>query len=241
MINVGMKKIVMIVLYWVLAVFIIAFVLWRAGLSSWEPVLMALLFIPGCITLKFILPKISFRNLREGLLNVFYILCAVVLTVMLMLMIMQLHLNVDGIYQSEQINPILVNPLFIASVMLVLTLGDRLLSRYFKSDSASDSHQITFTSDYKKITLDVKEIKYIESHDTEVWLYATEDRLFRNRTGITQWENILGEDFVRVHRSYLVRRDGIMTTDLEHIILSDNTEIPVSKTFRKNLLSDSSH
>ena len=65
MINVGMKKIVMIVLYWVLAVFIIAFVLWRAGLSSWEPVLMALLFIPGCITLKFILPKISFRNLRE--------------------------------------------------------------------------------------------------------------------------------------------------------------------------------
>ena len=86
-----------------------------------------------------------------------------------------------------------------------------------------------------------KEIKYIESHDTEVWLYATEDRLFRNRTGITQWENLLGEDFVRVHRSYLVRRDGIMTTDLEHIILSDNTEIPVSKTFRKNLLSDSSH
>lgn len=231
-----MKRIVISVLYWMSAVSVLAFVLWRAGMQSWEPVLMALLFLPGCMALKFMIPKISFRNLREGILNVVYILCAVVLTVMLMLMIMQLHLNVDGIYQSEQINPILVNPLFIAAVMLVLTLGDRLLSRCFKSDSGSDSHQITFTSDYKKISLDATEIRYIESHDTEVWLYATEDRIFRNRTGITQWENLLGEDFVRVHRSYLVRRDMIMTAGSEHVILSDNTEIPVSKTFRKNLM-----
>ena len=96
-----MKKIVITILYWVFAVSAIAFVLWRAGLPLWEPVLMALLFIPGCMALKFILPKISFRNFREGILNVFYILCAVVLTVMLMLMISQLQLNMDGIFQSE--------------------------------------------------------------------------------------------------------------------------------------------
>ncbi|MBR1959852.1 MAG: LytTR family transcriptional regulator [Bacteroidales bacterium] len=236
-----MKKIVITILYWVFAVSAIAFVLWRAGLPLWEPVLMALLFIPGCMALKFILPKISFRNFREGILNVFYILCAVVLTVMLMLMISQLQLNMDGIFQSEYINPILVNPLFIAAVMLVLAFGDRLVSRFFRKDSGSEPDMITFNSEYRKIALASTEIRYIESRDTEVWIYATEDRTFRNRTGITQWENLLGEDFVRVHRSYLVRRDRIVTIGSEYVILSDNTEIPVSKTFRKNLLSDSSH
>lgn len=236
MMKVRMKKIVMTISYWVFAVSAIAFILWRAGLQSWEPVLMALLFIPGCMALKFILPKISFRNLREGLLNLLYILCAVVLTVMLVLMITQLRLNMDGVYQSEYINPILVNPLFIAAVMLVLSSGDWLLSRLFKPDSESEPDMITFNSEYRKITLASTEIRYIESRDTEVWIYATEDRIFRNRTGITQWENLLGEDFVRVHRSYLVRRDIIVNVDSEHIILDDDTEIPVSKTFRKNLL-----
>ena len=231
-----MKKIVMTISYWVFAVSAIAFILWRAGLPSWEPVLMALLFIPGCMALKFILPKISFRNLREGLLNLLYILCAVVLTVMLVLMITQLRLNMDGVYQSEYINPILVNPLFIAAVMLVLSSGDWLLSRLFKTDSESEPDMITFNSEYKKITLASTEIRYIESRDTEVWIYAEEDRCFRNRTGITQWENLLGEDFVRVHRSYLVRRDIILNVESEHVILNDDTEIPVSKTFRKNLL-----
>lgn len=235
-----MKKVVVSILYWMTAVLALAFVLWRAGLQSWEPVLMALLFIPGCMALKFMIPKISFRNFREGIVNVFYILCAVVLTVMLMLMIMQLHLNVDGIYQSTQIHPILVNPLFIASVMLVLSLGDRLLSKLFKPDSESEPDMITFNSEYRKITLASTEIRYIESRDTEVWIYATEDRFFRNRTGITQWENLLGEDFVRVHRSYLVRRDRIMTIGSGHLLLMDNTEIPVSRTFRKNITPESS-
>ena len=155
---------------------------------------------------------------------------------MLVLMITQLRLNMDGAYQSEYINPILVNPLFIAAVMLVLSSGDWLLSRLFKPDSESEPDMITFNSEYRKITLASTEIRYIESRDTEVWIYATEDRIFRNRTGITQWENLLGENFVRVHRSYLVRRDIIVNVDSEHIILNDNTEIPVSKTFRKNLL-----
>lgn len=234
-----MKKVVISMLYWLSAVLVLAFVLWRAGLQAWEPVLMALLFMPGCMAMKFVIPKIKFRNFREGILNVFYILCAVVLTVMLVLMITQVMMNnVATIYESDYINPILVNPLFIAAVMLVLSLGDWLLSRLFRPDSEPEPDMITFNSEYRKITLASTEIRYIESRDTEVWLYATEDRIFRNRTGITQWENLLGDDFVRVHRSYLVRRSRIMTVGPEHIILNDNTEIPVSKTFRKNIMAD---
>lgn len=142
----------------------------------------------------------------------------------------------SNLEESLNIHPILVNPLFIAAVMLVLALGDRLVSKFFKQDSASEPEVITFNSEYRKISLAATEIRYIESRDTEVWIYAEEDRCFRNRTGITQWENLLGEDFVRVHRSYLVRRDHIMTIGPEHLLLNDNTEIPVSKTFRKNLL-----
>ena len=38
--------------------------------------------------------------------------------------------------------------------------------------------------DYRKVTLDLSEIIYVESRDTEVWVCATDGRKFRNKTGI---------------------------------------------------------
>ena len=58
--------------------------------------------------------------------------------------------------------------------MLLLTGVDYVLSRYLKTFFHNEAHPITFTSEYKKVTLDISEIIYVESRDTEVWVYATE-------------------------------------------------------------------
>lgn len=82
------------------------------------------------------------------------------------------------------------------------------------------------------MSLDASEILYVESLDTEVWVCATDNRKFRNKTGITQWENLLGEDFVRVHRSFVVKKDAIASVESELVKLQDGKEIPVFRKYR---------
>jgi DNA-binding LytR/AlgR family response regulator len=132
---------------------------------------------------------------------------------------------------------LLVNPAFLSLIMIVLTGGDYVLSRYLKSRFQNELHPVTLPSDYRKVTLDLSEILYVESRDTEVWVCATDGRKFRNKTGITQWENLLGEDFIRVHRSFVVRKESIQETLSDSLTLADGTYIPVSRKNREIVVS----
>jgi DNA-binding LytR/AlgR family response regulator len=76
-------------------------------------------------------------------------------------------------------------------------------------------------ADYRKVTLKVAEITYIESRDTEVWIHAADGRSFRNKTPITQWQNILENGFIRIHRSYLVNGSFITSYDNESVTVNE--------------------
>ena len=73
----------------------------------------------------------------------------------------------------------------------------------------------------------------MESNDKEVMIYATEGRHFRNKTGISQWENILGSGFLRIHRSYLVNVDHaeLVSPDVVSVI---GSQLPVSRKYKKD-------
>ncbi|MBR5019090.1 MAG: LytTR family transcriptional regulator [Bacteroidales bacterium] len=115
--------------------------------------------------------------------------------------------------------PTLFNPVFIAGVLTLLMLGDE---------------PIRFVSDRRPVLLLPEEILYIESNDKEVTVFATEGRRFRNRTGISQWESILGKGFVRIHRSYLVNRVCITSVGADSLCAA-GTELPISRKYRKTL------
>ena len=192
-------------------------------------------FVPGCLVLRFLLPYVSLSEQKKGIINLILVVSAVVLTDMLL--VIWCHIMMNGFLISfyDGFPTILVNPAFISIVMLVLTGGDYVLSRCLKSRFQNEAHPVTFTSDYKKVTLDISEILYVESRDTEVWVYATDDRRFRNKTGITHWENLLGEDFLRVHRSYVVKKSVITYVGSESITLQEGTEIPVSRKYKDSV------
>ncbi len=238
-----MKKLGVIlldVLYWTVAVALIAVILLLCDYTLADSLVVALMFIPGCMILKFTIPKLSFRNMREGITNLFFILCAVVLTVLMMLLISHVRMYYSGmpyIGHRYEIPSFLMNPFIVLFEITVLAVGDYLLMRWLRPHQEDAGNPVTFTSDYKKVTLDSSEIIYIESRDTEVWIYATEDRQFRNKTGITQWENLLGEDFIRVHRSYVVRKSEIHEISSDSLSLSSGASVPVSKKYRDSVSS----
>ena len=227
-----MKRILLTLSYWTASVFIIALTLMSLDYCFSDALFVSMSFVPGCLVLRFLLPHVSFSEMRKGIINLILVASSVVLTDILL--VIWCHVMMNGLMLSfhNGFPTILVNPAFISLIMLVLTGGDYVLSRFLKSRFQDEAHPITFTSDYKKVTLDISEILYVESRDTEVWVYATDDRRFRNKTGITQWENLLGEDFVRVHRSYVVKKSAIVSVANESVSLQDDTEIPVSRKYR---------
>ena len=97
----------------------------------------------------------------------------------------------------------LQNPVFVAGILAVLAYGHFRLVRWLNERFPS-TKPITFFSDYRKISLSRDDILYIESRDSEVWVFARDGQSYRNRNGITQWENLLGEGFLRIHRAFLV-------------------------------------
>ena len=232
-----MKRILITVAYWSASVLMISLMLISLGYCFSDALFVSISFVPGCLVLRWLLPYVSFSNRTKGIFNLSFVLFAVILTDMLL--VIWCHIMMNGLQVSfySGFPTLLVNPAFLSLIMIVLTGGDYVLSRYLKSRFRNEPHPVTFTSDYRKVTLDLSEILYVESRDTEVWVCATDGRKFRNKTGITQWENLLGEDFIRVHRSFVVRKESIQETLSDSLTLADGTSIPVSRKYREIVAS----
>lgn len=232
-----MKRILLTVTYWTASVLMISLMLMSLGYCFSDAVFVSMSFVPGCLVLRWLLPHVSFASLRKGMFDLLAVVLAVILTDMLL--VIWCHVLMNGMQASfySGFPTLLVNPAFLVLLMIVLTGGDHVLSRYLKSRFHNEPHPLTFTSEYRKVTLDLKEIMFVESRDTEVWVYATDGRHFRNKTGITQWENLLGEDFIRVHRSFVVRKESIQENFYDSLTLADGTSIPVSRKYRDTVAS----
>ena len=129
----------------------------------------------------------------------------------------------------------LLNPIFLGLIMAVFAYCDYLLSNFISNKYKDEDREITFTSDYRKVTLKIAEIAYIESRDTEVWIHAADGRSFRNKTPITQWQNILESGFIRIHRSYLANGSFITSYDNESVTVNEQ-KLPISRKNREEVI-----
>ena len=162
-----MKRILLTVSYWSASVLMISLMLISLGYCFSDAMFVSMSFVPGCLVLRWLLPHISFSDLKRGVLNLVSAVLAVILTDILL--VIWCHILMNGMMASfySGFPTLLVNPAFLALVMIVLTGGDYVLSRYLKSRFRDEPHPVTFTSDYRKVTLDLSEILYVESRDLE--------------------------------------------------------------------------
>ena len=232
-----MNRTILITLsYWMLAVIIIAVILLSLGYPFALGLLMGSLFLPGTFLVKYLLPKVLKEEGRKRIANAIFLFIAVAVTEFLLIVSVHIWIS-DQAYPS--IAGVLVNPMFVAVVTTLLCLGDWFLSKYISSILPEDK-TITFISDRHKVSILPSEILYVESNDREVSIYATENRTYRNKTGISQWESILGDDFIRIHRSYVVNREAITFIDKEYVYIGDS-QLPISRKYYKSVLAEERH
>ena len=218
--------------YWVVALALIVVILISLDYTLTQAVLISLVFLPCVLALEFFLPK------ADTFLNKLWLSFAVLVVVILLILVIHRLLwspfMKTEVWYILDVQPVLMNPAFLGLIVTALAAGDYGWRKWLDKKWPSEPRQITFFSDRKSVTLPLDEIAYIESNDTEVSIVTKDGRSYRNKTGITQWENLLGEGFVRIHRSYLVNRACIteVGTDSLQII---GTELPISRKYRKTL------
>lgn len=223
--------------YWMAAVMIIALILPSLGYSFALGMLMGSLFLPGTLIVKYLLPKILKEEGKKKIANAVFLFIAVAIIEFLIIVSVHLWIS-DSDLPYPSIAGVLVNPIFVATIITLLCLGDHFLSKWLKEKYPIEDSQITFISDRHKVSLMPDEIIYIESNDREVTVFATEDRTYRNKTGISQWENILGDSFIRIHRSYIVNRASVTSYDKEYVHIAD-LRLPISRKYYKSVLLES--
>lgn len=103
------------------------------------------------------------------------------------------------------------------------------------ADSRAESLERIVVKNQQKITLiPVEEIKYIEAQDDYTMLYTQKGNFLKQKTMKYFEENLNPKDFIRIHRSYIIKLSLLKQIDLlekesYQVVLHDGKKLPVSK------------
>jgi uncharacterized membrane protein len=230
-----MKKVLLIISYWMTAIVMTALLLVSLDYDFTQAAVMSLTFLPSALALSFLLPKVDRSKSRKSrMLDSIYIVLGVMTIAFLLIFTIQtvfifMYGHEPGTEWSMP--SMLRNPVFVAIVLAALAYGNYLLVKRLDERFPS-TKPITFTSDYRKVSLKKEDILYVESRDSEVWIAARDGQNYRNKMGITQWENLLGTGFLRIHRAFLVNKAEATLPSPDSVCVGGH-ELPVSRKYKE--------
>jgi DNA-binding LytR/AlgR family response regulator len=97
----------------------------------------------------------------------------------------------------------------------------------------SDKEFLFIKSEHKIIRIDLKSIKYIEGMSEYVRIHREHSKSVMSLLSLRSLEEQLPEDqFMRVHKSYIVNLKKISEIESNIIICGDGIAIPVSKLYK---------
>ena len=233
-----MKRLLLIS-YWTLCVVVVALIVVSFGYRFFEALFVGATFLPGALAASYFVKKISFADRKEAvkgcvLLSICIIIGEILLVMLAHWEISLMRMDAQSIYGCPPLPVVLINPLFIALIIVAISAGGILFKKWLDAKFPAETRSIDFISERKRITLTEDEILYVESNDSVTTVFATDDRHYRNKTPMSQWEAILSDRFVRIHRSYLVNRTAIDSIDSTFVTVS-GAELPISRKYRQRL------
>jgi hypothetical protein len=233
-------KILLRIAYWLAALALLAAILGSLDYTLDQALLIGLVFSPCALLLEILMPKA--RKPMDKVYLALAVLASVILLIVVLHQSVWITITELGFHQPEkEVSPMLINPAFLGLILTTLAYGDYFWAKWLDKRFRDEDRSVTFFSDRKSVTLRRAEIAYIESNDTEVRVVSASGESYRNKTGISQWENLLGDGFLRIHRSYLVNT-ALATRTTPDTVTVGNTELPVSRKYKEavsRILGDS--
>jgi hypothetical protein len=223
-------RIILRIAYWLAAIAILAAILVSLDYTLAQAVLIGLVFCPCALVLEYLMPKA--RKPMDKIYLSLAVLVAVILLILILHQFVWTTLTQGGYHLPEkEVAPMLINPAFLGLILTALSIGDYYWSQWLGRRFKAKDRSVTFFSERKSVTLPLADIAYVESNDTEVRLVTVSGESYRNKTGIGQWENLLGDDFLRIHRSYLVNIAHARLLNADTVAVGD-AQLPVSRKYK---------
>lgn len=117
----------------------------------------------------------------------------------------------------------------------ILQIETERKAKAFELDKAQQAQFLIIKEGYDQHKLFLKELIYVEAMREYVVYHKTDGKLMELRS-ISKVEKILPQaQFLRVHRSFIVAIAAVKSWHVNMIQLSNTTEIPIGKTYRKKV------
>ena len=215
--------------YWLVALALVSALLVSLDYTLSQAVLISMIFGPCALGLEYLMPKAK-TPIHKVYLSLAF-LAGVILLILVLHTFVWTTITDGYMRPAKEVPPMLINPVFLGFVLIVLSIGDYHWGKWVSKRYKCPDCGITFFSERKSVTLKRAEIAYIESNDTEVRVVSVSGESYRNKTGITQWENLLGDGFLRIHRSYLVNTALAELTAPDTVTVG-TVQLPVSRKYK---------
>ena len=232
-----MKRI-LIISYWLLALILIAIVVMSLGYTFPESLFIATFFLPGAF-LTLYLPSKLLQDRKRAFKGVVYVTLAIIIAEVFLVMsahfiILGMRGALSQVDKWENMPEILMNPVFIVIVESAFVAGNYFLWKRLRTRYPDNGRQLSFVSERHNVTVAVCDILYVESNDTETTVVLSDGTRYRNRTPISRWADLLGDSFIRVHRSYLVNTSAVDSMSSDSISVCGIC-LPVSRNYRDSV------
>lgn len=106
---------------------------------------------------------------------------------------------------------------------------------YTPMDRTASKTCIYVRSDRKKIKIDLEDIRYIESYSDYLKIYTNDEQIVTRQT-MASMEEMLSDDFIRIHRSYIIALNHMKSFTNEWVEVGGKT-LPISRKYRDTVLS----
>lgn len=221
-------------LYFAMMLFIVASLIVDLGYEYPDALFISSTYLPTIVLVHTLTNGFKFK----GRVNIIGVLLAIIGIFILQLLLITLaNYALRRLSYDITMPEIVINPILIFLIFMLYYLPYRLIvGRFFtKSDSEQEERRIEFISNRKRITISVKDIIFIESCDTEVYLHTSRGESHRSRTNISTWQRELNSKFIRIHRSHLINSDYIESVSKEELTLIGGAKLSISRSYQQSV------
>ncbi|MDW3646821.1 MAG: LytTR family DNA-binding domain-containing protein [Bacteroidia bacterium] len=129
----------------------------------------------------------------------------------------------------------LLKPISYSGFLKAASKANSIISLKQQKNSASTQGDnfLLIKSEYKIIRVNYADIRYVEGMREYLRFHLREGKAIMSLMSMKKLEEKLpADEFMRVHRSYIVRKDQIQTIERNRIVFEGSIYIPVSKQYQ---------
>lgn len=227
------------ILFWFIAsIFLILFT-GNGGERFWSSAFTVGLMLPVAIGTSYtfnyyLIPKLLFQQ-KQGIFAL-YSLLTIALSIYLEMMVVLLTFIFVADYETDRMNPLAsdVMKLAVGLYMIVFLSTLIYLIRRWSSPEEEEVQFLTVRSNRETRRLPIGDILYVESLDNYVKIHLNDEQII-TKEKISGLEQRLPDNFLRIHRSFLVNTSFVQSFTREKVRIHSK-ELPISRTYKSSAI-----